>query len=71
MGHAGKCQGRFQLVIRNNLSSELEVRNWNRLPTEVVESKSLEVFKSHVDVALRDMVSGHGLIVGLGDFSHL
>jgi len=26
----------------------------------VVESPSLEVFKSHVDVALRDVGSGHG-----------
>ena len=36
----------------------------------VVESPSLEVFQSHVDVALRDMVSGHGghgLVVGLYD----
>jgi len=31
-------------------------RNWHRLPTEVVESPSLEVFKKHGGVALRDVV---------------
>jgi len=33
---------------------------WHRLPREVGESPSLEVFKDRVDVTLRDVVSGHG-----------
>ena len=45
-----------------------------QLPREEAESQSLEVFKNRVDVALRDVVSGHGgggLMVGLEDLRGL
>ena len=59
--------------ILGKFSSQKEL--WNSLPREMVESPSLEVFKNHGNVALRDMVSGLvgtvGLMVGLDDFRGL
>ena len=57
------CQGRFPLGIRNNFFSERAVLQWHRLHREVVQSPSLEVFQSRVNVALRTWSVG---MVGMG-----
>ena len=39
------CQGRCRLSTGKQVFSEGVVRQWHRLPGEVLESPSLEVFK--------------------------
>ena len=49
------CQGRFRLDIRRDLFS---IRAVAQAAQEVVESPSLEVIQSRVDVALRTWSAG-------------
>ncbi|KFO75506.1 hypothetical protein N303_07799, partial [Cuculus canorus] len=49
-------RGRFRLDIRKNFFTMRVVRHWNRLPREVADAPSLEVFKAKLDGALGSLV---------------
>ena len=49
-------EGRFRLDARRKFFTERVVRCWNRLPWEVVDAPSLEVFKDRLDEALGSLV---------------
>ena len=49
-------EGRFTLDVRGKFFTERVVRCWHRLPREVVDALSLEVFKARLDGALGSLV---------------
>ena len=51
-------EGRFRLDVRGEFFTESMVRYYNRLPREVVDASSLEVFKPSLDGALCNLVPG-------------
>lgn len=53
-------QERVRLDVRNNFFFQRVAMRWHVLHGEVAESKSMEVSKNRGDVALGNMVSGHG-----------
>jgi len=50
-GHKVK-QRKFHLNMRKNFFTLRVMEHWKRLPREVVESPSLEIFKTHLDLVL-------------------
>ena len=49
-------EGRFRVDIRGKFFTMRVVRCWHRLPREVVDALSLEVFKAWLDGALSSLV---------------
>ncbi|KFQ32429.1 hypothetical protein N332_04894, partial [Mesitornis unicolor] len=49
-------EDRFRLGNRNKFFTVSVVSHWHRLPREVVDAPSLEVFKARLDGALSSLV---------------
>ena len=49
-------EGRFRLDVRGKCFTEIVLSCWHRLPRELVDALSLEVFKTRLDGALGSLV---------------
>ena len=56
-GNGHKMEHRkFRTNMRKNFFTVRVTEHWNRLPREAVESPSLEIFKSHLDAYLSNLL---------------
>lgn len=63
MKHAKQCRSGHAMLcldIGKNFFSRRVVMHWHRLLRDAVGSPSMEGFENHGDVALGDVISGHG-----------
>jgi len=54
-GHKLKNK-KFQLSTKKNFFPLRVTEHWNRLPRDVVESPSVEIFKTHLEVVLYSLL---------------
>ena len=47
---------KFHTNMRKNFFMLRVMEHWNRLPREVVEAPSMEIFKTHLDAYLCDLL---------------
>lgn len=50
------CQRRFKLDIRKNYFTKGVIKHWTELLRKVMVFPTLEIFKRHVDLPLRDVI---------------
>ena len=49
-------EGRFRLAVRRKFFTQRVVRHWNRLPRQVVDAPSTELFKASLNGALANLI---------------
>jgi len=54
-GHKPKHR-KFHLTMRKNFFNLRVTDHWNRLPREIPKSPSLEIFKTHLDMVLCNLL---------------
>jgi len=55
-GNGHKLKQKFQLNVRKNFFVLRVIEHWHRLRRGIVESPSLEIFKTRLDVVLCNML---------------
>lgn len=55
-GNGQKLEYVFHMNVRKNFLTIRETEHWHKLPREAVEASSLQIFKTHLDAFLYDLL---------------